>query len=259
VFPDYGPAGNEFTGRRSSRVRRPAILINIQHSMKAFVRSAFRLGVAVTIGAGCAGPAAAQETAREIWPEIDVWVQLNPKVKLFFPLSVSKSRETEYTEALIGARVDYRFNRYVAARAGYGYIWSISDKDAPDQYTEHRPVVELSLHAFPGASIHLIDRSRGDFRFINGDYSWRYRNRLRIERTFTFTNWPPTRTLTPYAMEELGYDSRYDEFNRSRFSAGLETQFTEKVMLDVYLVRQDDTRSSVERLWALGLALNLSY
>ena len=30
-------------------------------------------------------------------------------------------------------------------------------------------------------------------------------------------------------------------------------------MLDLYLVRQDDSRSSVERLWALGLALNLSY
>ena len=227
--------------------------------MNVSVRNAFRLGVAVTIGAGFAGPTAAQETAREVWPEIDVWVQLSPKVKLFFPLSVSKSRETEYTEALIGARVDYRFNRYVSARAGYGYIWSISEKDAPDQYIEHRPVVELSLRAYRGAAILLIDRSRGDFQFINGDYSWRYRNRLRVERTFTFKSWPPTRTLTPYAMEEVGYDSRYDEFNRSRFSAGLETQFTQKVMLDLYLVRQDDSRSAVERLLALGLALNLSY
>jgi len=234
-------------------------MISIQHAMKLSVRSAFRIGLTMMMGAACAGSAAAQETAKEVWPEIDVWVQLNPKVKLFFPISVSKSRQTEYSEGLIGARVDYRFNRYVSARTGYGYLWSISDRGAADQYQEHRPIAELSLHAYPGASIVLIDRSRADFRFINGDYSWRYRNRIRIERTFAFKRWPPTRTLNPYVMDELGYDSRYDSFNRNRLTAGVETQFTRTVMLDLNLVRQDDARSSVERLWAFGIALNLTY
>ncbi len=223
------------------------------------MRSTLRIGLAIAIGAACAGPAAAQETAKEVWPEVDVWLQLSPKVKLFFPFSISRSRETKYTEALIGARVDYRVNRYVSVRAGYGYIWSISDTDGDPPYREHRPIGELSLHAFPGASIHLIDRSRVDLRFISGDYSYRYRNRLRLERTFTLDRWPPTRTLTPYAMEELGYDSRYDTFNRSRFTAGVETQFTRTVMVDLNIVRQDDSRASVERLYALGLALNLTY
>jgi len=221
------------------------------------VRTALRLAIA--IGAACAGPAAAQDTAREVWPEVDVWVQLTTKVKLYFPFSVSRSRDTKYTEALIGARVDFRVNRYVSVRAGYGYIWSISDTDGDPPYREHRPLGELSLRAFPGASILLIDRNRVDLRFINGDYSYRYRNRLRLERTFTFDRWPPTRTLTPYAMEELGYDSRYDTFNRSRFTAGVETQFTRTVMVDLYVVRQDDSKASVERLYALGLALNLTY
>jgi hypothetical protein len=60
-------------------------------------------------------------------------------------------------------------------------------------------------------------------------------------------------------MEELGYDSRYDTFNRSRFTAGVETQFTRTVMVDLNIVRQDDSCASVERLYALGLALNLTY
>jgi len=98
-----------------------------------------------------------------------------------------------------------------------------------------------------------------DLRFINGDYSYRYRNRLRLGRTFTFDRWPPSRTLTPYAMEELGHDSRYDTFNRSRFTAGVETQFTGTVMVDLYVVSHDDSSASVERLYALGLTLNLTY
>jgi Protein of unknown function (DUF2490) len=209
------------------------------------VRTALGIGLAIAMGAACAGPAAAQDTANEVWPEVDVWVQLNPKVKLFFPFSVSKSRETKEREGLIGARVDYRFNRYVSVRAGYGYLWSISPTDP---YSEHRPVGEVSLHAFPGASVHLVDRNRVDLRFINGDYSYRYRNRLRLERTFAVDRWARGRTLTPYAMEELGYDSRYDTFNRSRFSLGVETQFTQIVMVDLYVVRQDDSRASVEHL-----------
>ena len=220
------------------------------------MRTALGVALAIATGAACAGPAAAQDTANEVWPEIDVWVQLSPKVKLFLPFSVSKSRETKEREGLLGARVDYRFNRYVAVRAGYGYLWSLSDADS---YSEHRPIGELSLHAYPGASIHLIDRSRADFRFINGEYSYRYRNRLRLERPFPLEHWAPGRALTPYAMEELGYDSRYDTFNRSRFSAGVETQFTSIVMVDLYFVRQDDSRASVEHLNALGIALNLTY
>jgi hypothetical protein len=148
----------------------------------------------------------------------------------------------------------------VSARAGYRYIWSISDIDPPDQrYREHRPIGELSLHAFPGASLLLLDRNRVDLRFINGVYSYRYRNRLRLERTFAVDRWTAGRALTPYAMEELGYDSRYGEFNRSRFTVDLETTLTSMLMVDLSFVRQDDSRASVEHLNALGLTLNLTY
>jgi hypothetical protein len=221
------------------------------------VRTALGIGLAIAIGAACAGPAAAQDASTEVWPEVDVWVKLRPRLTLFFPLSVSRSRETEYTEGLVGAHVDYRFNRYVSTRAGYRYIWSISDADPP--YREHRPVGELTLRVYPGASLLLVDRNRVDLRFIDGAYSYRYRNRLRLERTFTVDLGAPGRSLTPYAMEELGYDSRYDEFNRSRFTAGVETQLTRTVMVDVNFVRQDDSRASVERLNAFGLAVNLTY
>jgi hypothetical protein len=222
------------------------------------VRSALGIGLAIALGAACACPAAAQDASKEVWPEVDVWVKLGPKVKLYFPVSLSRNRETQYTEGLVGARLDYSFNRYVSARVGYGYLWSISD-DSDSPYREHRPIGELALHFHPGASLALVDRNRVDLRFINGEYSYRYRNRIRLERTFVPALRSPDRTLTPYVMDEIGYDSRYDIFNRNRFTIGVERQFTRTVMVDLNLVRQDDTRASVERLYALGIALNLTY
>ena len=224
-------------------------------------RTRAALGIALAIGVARPVSAAAQEqeqeSSSEVWPEVDVWVKLGPKLTLFFPLSVTRSRDTEYTEGLVGARVDYRFSRHVSARVGYGYLWSLSDAEPP--YREHRPVAEVSLRAYPGASSMLADRTRFDMRFIDGVYSYRLRNRLRVEHTYSAEQWAKGRALTPYVMEELGYDSRYHTINRSRFTFGVELTFTPTVMMDVNIVRQNDSRASVGRLNALGLALNLTY
>lgn len=200
----------------------------------------------------------AQEDAPrwEVWPEADVWVQLGPRWKLFFPFALSRAREVDYLEGLVGANVDYRFSSHLSARIGYRYLWAMSERDNPDQYQEHRPIAEVTVRAYPGRGITLLDRSRLDLRFINGESSWRYRNRVRAERPFPFA---ADRGLTPYVMLEAGYDSRYDEFNRLRLQAGAEYQFSRLVMLDTYYVRQWDDRSSVPRLNAIGLALNLFF
>jgi hypothetical protein len=204
------------------------------------------------------GALEAQEdsTRWEAWPEVDVWVQLDPRWKLFFPFALSRGREVDYLEALVGAHVDYRFNRHLSARIGYRYLWAVSEAGEPDQYQEHRPVAEVTVRAYPGLGITLLDRNRFDLRIINGETSWRYRNRFRAERPFPFA---ADRSLMPYAMIEAGYDSRYDEFNRLRLQTGAEFQFSGRVVLDTYYVGQIDDRSSVPRLNAIGLALNLFY
>jgi hypothetical protein len=53
----------------------------------------------------------------------------------------------------------------------------------------------------------LIDRNRLDLRWVDGNFSWRCRNRLTLERHFKMGG---NRALTPYASGELFYDSRFD-------------------------------------------------
>lgn len=197
-----------------------------------------------------------QDERFEVWPELDVWVQLSPDWKLFFPLAISRAREVDYTEALVGAHVDYRFSRYLSARVGYRFLWAPSEIGDSNVYTEHRGVAEITVRAYPGLGLVLLDRNRLDLRDIDGEFSWRYRNRARVERTFPLTR---DRSVNPYAMVELGYDSRFDVFNRVRMQLGVEYQFSRRLMLDTYYLRQWDDYSSVPRLNALGLAFNLMY
>jgi hypothetical protein len=226
-------------------------------------RAAQVVALALALVAGASTPGRAQESSSQFWPRLNVWVKPKgvPALSFLFVFAVRRDLNTEYTEGHTGPHANYKFNQHVSARVGYRYIWSISYADPPTR--EHRAITELTLRASPGAGISLVDRNRVDLRFIEGatswDTSWRYRNRLRVERTFATSRDAPSRTLTPYAMEELGYDSRYDTFNRSRFTAGVEAQLTPVVMVDLNFVRQDDTRSSTRHLNALGLNLNLTY
>lgn len=202
--------------------------------------------------AGSARPLRAQDSQFELWPELDIWKRLSPEVQLFFPFSISQAKEANYTEGMVGANIDYRFDVKMSIRGGIRYHFSLSDTS----YRELRTIGEFTYRFFPGSAIRLMDRSRVDLRLINGKMSWRYRNRIRAERTF---NAMSNRTLTPYAMAEAGYDSRYDVVNRVRFNLGTEWVLSPRTMLDGYLAYQYDNRAQTAKTFALGLALNLTF
>ena len=56
---------------------------------------------------------------------------------------------------------------------------------------------------------------RVDLRFIDGEFSWRYRNRLSAEREFSIGRV----RLNPYARFEVYYDSRYSKWSRTELQA----------------------------------------
>ena len=55
---------------------------------------------------------------------------------------------------------------------------------------------------------------------MNGNFSFRYRNRIRLEREFRVYG----RSLTPYGSVEVYHDSRFDVWNRNRFTGEAEFQ-----------------------------------
>ena len=111
-----------------------------------------------------------------------------------------------------------------------------------------------------------MDRNREDVRFLKGDFSFRYRNRLTIEREFELKK----RTITPYVSGEVFYDTRYDTWNRNRLATGVQISLSRgplrkmllpkcQVILDLYYLRQNDSRSDTKHVNAIGVALTLYF
>ncbi len=113
----------------------------------------------------------------------------------------------------------------------------------------------------------LSDRNREDLRFVNGQFSARYRNRVTLEREFALGK----RKLTPYASGEIYYDSRFDTWNRNRLAIGLQVPLKKgfplmslvdprrQLVLDMYLMRQNDSRSQPHHVNGVGLAVSVYF
>ena len=206
-------------------------------------------------------------TRNEFWPEIDVYINVKPKVRLYLIGTISKSvedgeiRNAQGFEAQFGAHIDYIPNDHIILRTGYRFGTSVGDADEP--YKEHRLLTEQTLRKLLPGDLLLSDRNREDFRFVNGDFSFRYRNRVSIERE---VNLFKERTITPYVSAEIFYDTRTSAWNRNRLAVGFQQSLRRgplrkmllpkrQVILDLYYMRQNDSRSETQHVNAIGAAL----
>jgi hypothetical protein len=202
---------------------------------------------------------------KQLWPEVDVYVSLNEKFRLFFLAATTKAEETrDNTEGQVGAHIDYQLKKRVSLRAGYRYGFSLGGSDP---FREHRPIFEQTLRQPLPLEVLLSDRNREELRWVNGEFSARYRNRVTLEREFKVLS----RQITPYGSAEVYYDSRFKTWNRNRFAIGTQIALKtgaplislihpkRQLVLDVYLMRQNDSRSQPSRLIALGTAFSIYF
>jgi hypothetical protein len=102
----------------------------------------------------------------------------------------------------------------------------------------------------------VSDRHRLDIRAIGGEYSWRYRNRLTVEREFAVGRF----RFGPYGRAEIYYDSRYHKCSRTELTAGSVFPITRHFELEGYYAHQHDTGKSPNRtVNAVGAVINLYF
>ena len=97
----------------------------------------------------------------------------------------------------------------------------------------------------------MSDRSRIDLRWLNGDFRWRYRNRLKFERTFHGGRFE----FTPDGHGEVFYSAEQRKWTRLRYAAGMEWTITRRIVLEGYFLRQNDWASSPQFVNALGVVM----
>jgi hypothetical protein len=215
-----------------------------------------------------ASTAMAQDASNEFWPEIDTFVKLNENSRLFFLSSVTRVKEQGYSDGGLGVHLDVFANpllrtrmeratrradiaRHKFIQLRIGYLYSRSSKSSSSQFSEHTPTLEVSHRYYFPKNVLITNRVRGDFRFLDGVFTPRLRDRVKLERSIHFRR----TALTPYIHAEAFYDWRYDVWHRFRYSAGAEWELNRRVVLEGYFLRQRDNRSSTKYVNAVGVAL----
>jgi hypothetical protein len=209
----------------------------------------------------------AQNSIRQFWPEVDVYVPHGERLRFVFQDFLTLTPETQSNQGnftffvelalrpLLRTELRYQNDvfrkRLLTFRTGYRYITPLGSSSSD---SEQRAIAELNArYALPGKFV-LSDRNRGEFRFIRGQpFSMRYRNRLGLERELSLGSIG----FTPYVYDEYYYDTRYSAFSVVRYSAGLQSPVGRHVSLEPYVVWKIDKQSSQRHTAALGFKLNL--
>jgi Protein of unknown function (DUF2490) len=213
--------------------------------------------------------ASAQDTSGEIRPESDIYVQLQPMIRIQFVGSFSGSLTTGDWQATptffvetalkpvlrrrLRQQPDVYRDRYLTVRAGYRYRTDLASGGSAH---ENRGILELiSRYPLPW---HLVvsDRNRGEFRFMEDKpFSTRYRNRLRLEYDFERDRFE----CTPYVDFEIFYDTRFDQWTRRQYESGGQFPVGAHVVLEPYYLRQDNSHSVPQHVNAFGFKFNLYF
>ncbi len=224
-----------------------------------------------TIAATLSIAAPARAQTEQVWPELSTFVRLNDNMRLYF-LGTTTRESKASTEGEFGPNFDFYLRsikqkktlgplrmlrldesrrQWIMVRVGYHYLPSYTGGNA-----ESRGIVEATPRFPLPHSLLIESRNRMEFRFIGGEYSWRYRNRLTVDRDFAIgrLRW------TPYVRGEVYYDGKVHRWSRATWTVGSVFPLGRHLELEGYFEHQNDTSSSPNRqVNAQGCVVNLYF
>jgi hypothetical protein len=209
----------------------------------------------------------AQTTQTEFLPEIDSYFKLSSSVRLVF--QAKDTREGgDPTQAEIGPSVEFYLKPFVkltdlavfdlddsksrplVLSIGYRYLAS------PGKPAVNRMEPVATIHLPTKGRILVTDRNRADLDWSSGPFTWRYRNRVTVERRVTLRSFHPA----PYASAEFFYESQYRKWSTTAIYAGCLLGFGKHVQLDPYYEHENNTgKSPNQQVNIGGVVLNLYF
>ena len=204
----------------------------------------------------------------QVLPEIDTYFKLSSELRVSF--QAKETREAgDPIHAEIGPSLDFYLkplirlkkatefdlddskSRPLVFSVGYRYLPQANNAPATNRM---EPVVTLN---FPLKGRFLLsDRNRADLDWRNGNFTWRYRNRIQIEKTLTLRSYHPS----PYASAEFFYQSQFGKWSDTAIYAGCIFPIGKRLEVNPYYEHQNNTgKSPNHQLNQLGLMLNLYF
>jgi hypothetical protein len=209
--------------------------------------------------------ARAQDT--QFLPELDAHLTLNSKARVYVeakddreggdPLQFTFGPSIQfYLRPLVKLKdvtlfdLDDAKSRPLVFESGYRVI------SAPDTPVENRLVEAVTLQLPLLAGILLSDRNRADLDWQNGGFTWRYRNKLTTERTFSLASYH----FIPYLAAEPFYQSTYSKWSSTDLYAGCLLPVGKHMQFNAYYEHENNTAKRFNRQnHYIGLALHLYF
>lgn len=220
------------------------------------------LGFLVALGTGALAQTSAEN---EFWPRLNGYAQLGTSSRLLVLSEWNKGEDFPYERWRVGGWFTYQLasirtphvqdidrdkDHHLPIAAGYEYL---NASQPGKESHEDRISVQATPSLRPGTRLFLADRNLVEFRWKNGEYSNRYRNRLTAEMTLEAGHF----RFTPYATGEVFYDSSKHSWNETQVALGVRVPYRRVLMVDAYYLRQDCDTCSPNPLNVFGLTLNL--
>lgn len=213
----------------------------------------------------CCLPARSQET--QFLPEIDAHLELSSSVRVY--VEAKNDRDGgDPTQFTVGPSIQFYLkplvklkrvktfdlddskSRALVLEAGYRYI------TAPGAPSEERMVLAATSHFPIAAGFRLSDRNRADLDWKSGKFTWRYRNKLTVERTFAIRSYH----LIPYVAAEPFYESQYGKWSTTSLYAGCLFPVGRHVEFNTYYEHDNNTgKQPNKQVNSAGLALYLFF
>jgi hypothetical protein len=213
------------------------------------------------------GSAPGQDRAivTELDPGVGIAVDLTPRVRLDFFAGSEKSEELAARKLKVSAGASFRAKPLLKGFLddpdtdkqhilviGTAYEYSRASESGVTT-NEHRIILDgTGRYAFARKFL-LNDRNRFEFRFINGSYSFRHRNRLMLERPIKVGK----RKLTPYGAAEAFWDQRFGKWSQFKFTGGVQIPFIRRSSFDLFYERQHCVTCTDPHTNIVGLTFNL--
>jgi hypothetical protein len=213
-------------------------------------------------------PGSAESTQQtEFLPEVNVYLKLNSNIRVAF-----QAKDTveggDSTQAQIGPNVEFYLkplvrlkkitsfdlddakSRPLVLQAGYSFLAS------PNSPSTNRILVAATSHLPIKAELLLSDRNRADLDWSNGEFTWRYRNMLSLQRTYAIHSYH----LMPYASAEFYYESQYSKWSTTELYAGTQLPVGKHFEFNPYYEHQNNTgKKPNKQVNALGLTVNIYF
>jgi hypothetical protein len=207
----------------------------------------------------------------EFWPEVDFYQRLSDNARLMarasgvigdgqvsnqqYGLNLDLFLKPRPFQAYVLGAQSLVEDRHLLATLRLGYRYSTSPaEDGEPNVVQNRLLTELTLR-YHLWSILATDRNGFDWRWTNGTYSTRYRNRLQLEHTATIG----TYEVTPYASAEVIYLLSGGYWNQIRYRAGVQLPIVPHFSVQVYYGYDHVWHPNPANVDALGLTLIISY